>query len=259
LSDPDAPPLDEARIVRTLDAHGVEYVLVGMLGARLHGATRRTKDFDFCPEITRENLGRVAAALKALGARLRLPGVPDGVAVSIDAVFLGQMELSTWRTDAGDVDVVRGIPVGTMARLREYGALLSDADLVEVAGCRIYFTLKNAKLLAAKVGDLNDKVNEVTDTLRVKAEEAAANRVEDEVLEFSEAQLASRDLVCRCGDKTFVEHRSAKARVGLAMTGIVGAPLIQKNRLRCQACGSEYKRPFSWSQAGGSAGGKQYT
>jgi hypothetical protein len=138
LSDPDAPPLDEGRIVRTLDAHGVEYVLVGMLGARLHGATRRTKDFDFCPEISRENLGRVAAALKALGARLRLPGVPDGVAVSIDAVFLGQMELSTWRTDAGDVDVVRGIPVGTMARLREYGALLSDADLVEVAGCRIY-------------------------------------------------------------------------------------------------------------------------
>ena len=42
----EAPPLDESRIFEAFARHGVDYVLVGGLGARLHGATRFTFDFD---------------------------------------------------------------------------------------------------------------------------------------------------------------------------------------------------------------------
>lgn len=138
MSDPDAPPLDKEKIARTLDAHDVEYVLIGGLGAQMRGATKLTKDFDICPATTRENLERLAAALRTLGARLRVPDVPDGVLVAIDAQFLDQMELSTWRTEAGDLDVIRGLPAGTMANLRGFTELLSATDVVEVADCRIY-------------------------------------------------------------------------------------------------------------------------
>jgi hypothetical protein len=63
LSDPNAPPLDEERMVEVLDRHEVDYVLVGGLGARLHGATRLTRDFDLCPSWDSDNLGRLADAL----------------------------------------------------------------------------------------------------------------------------------------------------------------------------------------------------
>jgi hypothetical protein len=48
VSAPDAPQFDEARIVQVLDRHDVAYVLVGGLGALLHGASRPTLDFDLC-------------------------------------------------------------------------------------------------------------------------------------------------------------------------------------------------------------------
>ena len=47
-ADPD-PPFDPDRILATLDAHGVEYLLVGGLAARAHGAQRRTADVDCVP------------------------------------------------------------------------------------------------------------------------------------------------------------------------------------------------------------------
>lgn len=138
MSDPDAPPLDDARIAEVLDAHGVEYVLVGGLGARLRGATKPTRDFDFCPASDRENLERVAAALRSLRARLRVHDLPEGLSIPIDAQFLAGMELSPWRTDAGDVDVLRGIPAESMAHLNRYPELITAADAVEFAGCRIH-------------------------------------------------------------------------------------------------------------------------
>jgi hypothetical protein len=60
VSDPSAPPLDLEGIVEMLDRHGVEYVLVGGVGAQLHGATRRTLDFDVCPAWESNNLERLA-------------------------------------------------------------------------------------------------------------------------------------------------------------------------------------------------------
>lgn len=65
-----------------LNARGVEYVVIGGLAAQLHGApVARTRDMDITPADTAANRQRLAEALVALGARLRVAGDPDGVAI----------------------------------------------------------------------------------------------------------------------------------------------------------------------------------
>lgn len=48
----DPAGFDLGRILTTLDRHGVEYLMVGSLGARAHGATRPTRDVVFVPRLT---------------------------------------------------------------------------------------------------------------------------------------------------------------------------------------------------------------
>ena len=120
------PPLDVERILATLTQHGVEFLLVGGVAAIAHGARRLTVDLDCVPVRTYENLDRLAAALRDLDARLRVQGLTDAEAallpVRIDRETLGRMEISTWRTDAGDFDILADLPTSDGRRLR-YDAL----------------------------------------------------------------------------------------------------------------------------------------
>lgn len=47
---------DPDRILEILDRHGVDYVLVGGVAARVHGAERVTADIDCVPATDEENL-----------------------------------------------------------------------------------------------------------------------------------------------------------------------------------------------------------
>ena len=122
------PALDLARILDVLDRHQVDYLLVGGVSANAYGALRRTADFDCLPALDRDNLRRVAAALRELGARLRVEGLSDeesrALPVQVDGTTLASMEVSTWRTDAGDFDVLTNIP-GRDGTRRRYGDLLA--------------------------------------------------------------------------------------------------------------------------------------
>lgn len=104
------PELDIGRILETLDRHGVEYLIVGGIAATIHGATRQTTDFDCMPARDTSNLQRLAGALTELDARLRVGGMTDeeskALGVVIDDVMLGRAQQTTWRTDAGDLDVL---------------------------------------------------------------------------------------------------------------------------------------------------------
>lgn len=135
----DSPP-DVERIVRCLNEHDVQYLVVGGTGARLHGAQRLTFDFDSLPATSRENLGRLAAAMRQLNAYLRVEGLSDEEAralpTRIDAEALGRMDISTWCTDAGDLDVLTGIPTRDGGRAF-YDELLPRAEYVDVAGVRV--------------------------------------------------------------------------------------------------------------------------
>jgi hypothetical protein len=136
VSAPDAPQFDEARIVQVLDRHGVAYVLVGGLGALLHGASRPTMDFDLCAAWDLDNLGRLVDALRELGAELRVrPGVQPP---AVDAHLLHDSVVTTWRTTAGDIDVLVGIPSSPQADLNRFDSLRGRAETRVVAGCTVY-------------------------------------------------------------------------------------------------------------------------
>jgi len=59
------------RILEILDAHGVEYIVVGGVAAVLHGAPVTTFDIDTLVKVDSANSDRVAKALTELDARFR--------------------------------------------------------------------------------------------------------------------------------------------------------------------------------------------
>lgn len=119
--DHEPPVLDVRRVVEALDRQGVEYLIVGGVASRFHGAERLTKDIDLVPSSEADNLERLAAALRDLGAFLRVGGMSDDEAKSLPIVLdgpaLARMEISTWRTEAGDLDVLRDLRSADGSRL----------------------------------------------------------------------------------------------------------------------------------------------
>lgn len=124
-----APDLDAGALLGTFIRHGVAFVAVGGFAARLHGALRVTKDIDLCLDWDRDNLERAAVALRELDARLKI-GVY--VAVPIDSSLLARMEVATWRTPVGDVDLLMGIPRNARWDLADYKELRQRAAQVEL-------------------------------------------------------------------------------------------------------------------------------
>ncbi len=108
------PPLDIPRLIETLHRHGVECLLVRGVAAVAHGARRPTNDVDCLARRTEANLERLAAAMRELNAPLHVEGLSDEEATALPVRIVGptlaRMEISTWRTDAGDLDVLADIP-----------------------------------------------------------------------------------------------------------------------------------------------------
>ncbi len=118
---------DPRRIFDVLDQHGVRFVLIGGLAAILHGASHLTTDVDVVPKEARENLDRLAAALKDLHARIRVSGEPEGVPFDHSAESLARVRVWNLQTDAGDLDITFE-PSGT----RGYDDLRRDAVSVHL-------------------------------------------------------------------------------------------------------------------------------
>jgi hypothetical protein len=133
VSDPDAPPLNTPALLDALERHKVSFIAVGGLAAQWQGAERPTKDLDVCPAWDRENLDRVVRALEDLGARLKIAdSPPGGFAIPVDGALLSRMEITTWRTSAGDLDVLMGIPRDGRWNLARYEQLRENAILLEI-------------------------------------------------------------------------------------------------------------------------------
>lgn len=96
---------DPVPILAVLERHGVEYVLVGGFAARMHGATWPTRDVDVTPSTTRENLDRLATALRELHARVRTEAVPDGLPFSTSAEALAGQRMLNLQTAHGELDL----------------------------------------------------------------------------------------------------------------------------------------------------------
>jgi hypothetical protein len=133
-------PPDVAALVGILDRHGVEYLVVGGVAAQGYGAARLTKDFDCLVWHELANLQRLADAMREMGARLRAEGLSDEesktLPVQMDGKMLARNEISTWRTDAGDFDVLVNIPDRNGRRL-SYEDLAGRAVSVQGTGFAI--------------------------------------------------------------------------------------------------------------------------
>ena len=102
-----------AEIIATLERHSVRYLVIGGLAATLHGSPLMTTDADICPARDEANLQRLARALVELRARVRTPGVPEGLAFACDAAFLSRIEVAlNLTTRFGDLDLSI-VPSGT--------------------------------------------------------------------------------------------------------------------------------------------------
>jgi hypothetical protein len=123
---------DPERIIRVLAEHGVEYVLIGALAARLQGFPRLTADADITPARDGANLERLARALEALEARIFTENIPEGLAFEISSAMLSRGELWNLITSAGRLDVAFR-PSGTEG----YEDLLRHAVRFEVFGVEL--------------------------------------------------------------------------------------------------------------------------
>jgi hypothetical protein len=111
----------------------VLFLVVGGIGAQLHGATRATKDLDVCVPWTRENFDRLATALEDLDARLDLPTELGDLVVRPSGELLARTSMTRWITRSGVLDVLQVIPAGEHGEPRGYTELEPQAVLVRGA------------------------------------------------------------------------------------------------------------------------------
>lgn len=138
---------DPALAFRTLNQHQVRYVVIGGLASDLLGAPISTNDIDICYERTRENMERLAGALRQLEATLRVANVNEEVPFIVDHRTLAGGDCFTFRTNAGDLDVL-GRPSGT-GGFRDLDAGAATYDLgddltVRVVGIDDLIRMKEA-------------------------------------------------------------------------------------------------------------------
>ncbi|MFN8233196.1 MAG: hypothetical protein U0V56_06910 [Actinomycetota bacterium] len=106
-------PFDPFAILRSLERHGVRFVLIGGLAAGARGSVSLTVDLDICYDRRSDNLERLALVLDELNASLRVgAGDTDAVVFRFDAAALALGDsFATW-TDLGPLDVL-ATPAGT--------------------------------------------------------------------------------------------------------------------------------------------------
>ncbi len=133
MPDPRSEPLDAQRIFEELARHEVDFVLVGGLAAQTHGMTGMRNVIDVIPAPEPDNLARLAAALRALEARVLNPGHED---IEIEASMLPRATIWQFATPHGDVDVLHEAPgAAPWPELRERALVIAlDETRVPVAG-----------------------------------------------------------------------------------------------------------------------------
>jgi hypothetical protein len=137
VNSPELPELRSAELFAALLGRKVQFLVVGGIGAQLHGATRATKDLDVCVPWTRENFGRLAAALEDLDARLDLPPELGDIEVRPSGELLARTSMTRWITRAGVLDVLHDIPAGERGQPRGYTDLEPEAVLVRGADATV--------------------------------------------------------------------------------------------------------------------------
>lgn len=108
----DPVPYDPTHILEVLERHDVRYVVIGGLAAELRGSPYITRDVDVTPARSRDNFVKLAAALRELEAKLRVPDLQYPIEVPLDERSFDQGTTWTYVTKCGFLDIAL-LPHGT--------------------------------------------------------------------------------------------------------------------------------------------------
>ena len=101
------PKFDPYGVLQALDRHRVSYVVVGGFARVIQGTEEITRGIDIAPSTREENLPRLDAALRDIGASR-----VDGRELAVDEGSITEQPVITLTTDCGEVNVVP-TPAGT--------------------------------------------------------------------------------------------------------------------------------------------------
>jgi hypothetical protein len=125
---PKAPEVH--RLLGPLIRQGVDFVVVGGIAGLAQGSNFPTFDLDVAYARDRQNVGRLVAALKEIGVRLR--GAPEGVPFRLETRTLENGANFTFVTEHGDLDVLADI-----GGIAGYQQLRTAAEVRTVAGYEV--------------------------------------------------------------------------------------------------------------------------
>jgi len=116
---------DLERVAEILLRHGVEFIVVGGQAETLFGSARMTVDIDLCYRRTRQNLIKLAMALREIKPTLR--NAPRDLPFIIDEQTLALGSNFTFDTPFGDLDLL-----GYLEPLGDYEAISRRAINIQV-------------------------------------------------------------------------------------------------------------------------------
>ncbi len=154
-------PYRPDEILEVLERHRVLYVVIGGLAAALRGSPYVTRDVDVTPARSRENFTRLAAALRELNAKLRIPDMEEPLEVPLDERSFEQGTTWTYVTKHGYLGIAR-LPDGT----RGYDDLRRSVTREQLTDTVTIFVAALADIIRSKEAAGREKDRAVLPILR---------------------------------------------------------------------------------------------
>lgn len=127
------PGFDPLPILRALERHRVNYLVIGGIAALIRGGPFPTSDLDITPDRSMDNLDRLANALIELNAKIRI-GASESIEFPIDGKMLSGNESWLLTTKHGQLDVMM-VPKGTTG----YDDLRRESTAEQIgSGLKVY-------------------------------------------------------------------------------------------------------------------------
>jgi len=143
------PATDFLAVIRALNEHGVDFIVVGGIAAVLEGAPLSTFDLDIVHSRTGDNIQRLMGALTALDAHYRLQ--PER-RIRPQASHLSSAGHQLLMTRYGPLDVL-----GAIGHSHVYEDLLEHINEMKVGAGLAIRVLKLAKLIEVKSETAGEK------------------------------------------------------------------------------------------------------